>query len=103
MESEEWGWTKGSMKVFSSSSTKVERLENDRIAKRVYVGECAGNHSVSRQQKSWIYTMKDYLRKRGLGVRQARRIVIFNKYLFIYFLNITPSHHYGVGTHHAMK
>ena len=63
MESEEWGWTKGSMKVFSSSSTKVERLENDRIAKRVYVGECAGNHSVSRQQKSWIYTIE------GLYVR----------------------------------
>ena len=29
----------------------VERMENDRIAKRGYVGECAGNHSVGRPQK----------------------------------------------------
>ena len=26
----------------------VERMENDRIAKRVYVGECAGSRSVYR-------------------------------------------------------
>ena len=26
----------------------VERMENDRIAKRVYVGECAGSHSLGR-------------------------------------------------------
>ena len=29
----------------------VERMERDRIAKRVYVGECAGNRSVSRPRK----------------------------------------------------
>ena len=29
----------------------VERMERDRIAKRVYVGECAGSHSVDRLQK----------------------------------------------------
>ena len=29
----------------------MERMENDRIAKRVYVGECAGSHSASRPQK----------------------------------------------------
>ena len=27
----------------------VERMENDRIAKRVYVGECAGSRSVDRR------------------------------------------------------
>ena len=26
----------------------VERMENDRIAKRVYIGECAGSLSVGR-------------------------------------------------------
>ena len=26
----------------------MERKENDRIAKRVYVGECAGSHSMGR-------------------------------------------------------
>ena len=29
----------------------VEKMENDRIAKRDYVGECAGSRSVGRQRK----------------------------------------------------
>ena len=37
----------------------VERIENGRIAKRIYVGECAG-----RSRKRWINTVKDCLRKR---------------------------------------
>ena len=52
-----------------------ERMEKDRIAKRVYVGECNGSHSVGRLRKRWNDTMKDCLRKRGLDVRQARRMV----------------------------
>ena len=32
----------------------VERMERDRIAKRVYVGECACNHSVGKPWKRWI-------------------------------------------------
>ena len=31
--------------------SQVERIENDRIAKRVYVRECAGSHSVERPRK----------------------------------------------------
>ena len=50
-------------------------MENDRIAKRVYVGTCAGSRSVGRSRKRWINTVKDCLRKRGLVVRQARRMV----------------------------
>ena len=38
------------MKLFSDRS----RMENDRIAKRVYVGECAGSRSVGRLRKRWI-------------------------------------------------
>ena len=53
----------------------VERTENDRIAKRVYVGVCAGNRSVGRPRKRWTDTVKDCLRKRGLDIRQARRMV----------------------------
>ena len=30
----------------------VERIEKDMIAKRVYVGECAGSRSVGRPRKS---------------------------------------------------
>ena len=33
-------WLKRLMKVFSDGSPHVERSENDRIAKKVYVGEC---------------------------------------------------------------
>ena len=49
----------------------VERMERDRIAKRVYVGERASSRSLVRPRKRWIDTVKEYLRKRGLGVRQA--------------------------------
>ena len=40
----------------------VERMENERIAKRVYMGECAVIHSVGRLQKSWIDTLRDGLK-----------------------------------------
>ena len=53
----------------------VERMKRDRIANRVYVGECAGSLSVGRPRKRWINTVKDCLKKRGLEVRQARRMV----------------------------
>ena len=32
----------------------IERMVNDRIAKRVYVGECASSCSVGRTWKRWI-------------------------------------------------
>ena len=40
----------------------VERIENDRIIKTVYVGECGG-----RLQKRWIDTLKDCLKKKRFG------------------------------------
>ena len=46
----------------------MERMEKERITKRVYVGECASGHSVARRR--WIDTKRDCLRKRGLDVRQ---------------------------------
>ena len=52
----------------------VERMVN-MIAKRAYVGECAGSLSVGRLWKRWIDTVKNCLKKRGLGVRQARRMM----------------------------
>ena len=47
----------------------MERMDYDGIAKRVYVGECAGSHSVVRLLKRWTDTMKDCLNERGLIVR----------------------------------
>ena len=48
----------------------MERMEMDRIAKRIYVGECAGSLSVGTPRKRWIDAVKEGLRKRGLDVRQ---------------------------------
>ena len=41
----------------------LERMERDRIAKRVYVQEYAGSCSVGSLQKRWIDTVKECLRK----------------------------------------
>ena len=46
----------------------VERMERDRIVKRVYVGECAGSCSVGRLWKRWINTMKECLKKKKRGL-----------------------------------
>ena len=46
-----------------------------RGANRVYVGECAGSCSVGRPRKRWIDIVKECLKKRGLNVRRARRMV----------------------------
>ena len=53
----------------------VERMENGRIAKRVYVGECDGIRSVARSRERWIDTVKDCFRKNYLDVRQTRGMV----------------------------
>ena len=53
----------------------VERMEKDRIAKRVYVGECAGSRSAGRPRKRWLDIVKECLKKRGLDVRKTRRRV----------------------------
>ena len=37
----------------------AERRENDRIAKRVYAGECAGSRSVGSPREKWIDIVKD--------------------------------------------
>ena len=54
----------------------MERMEKDKIAKRVYLGECGDGRSVGRPRKRWFDTRKDCLRKKGLDVGQARRMVV---------------------------
>ena len=53
----------------------VEKMVRVRISKRVYVGEYAGSCSVGRLRKRWIDSVKEYLRIKGLDVRQTRRMV----------------------------
>ena len=50
-------------------------MENDRIAKKIYVGVCAGSHSLGRSRKRVINTVKGCLKKKVLDVRQVRRMV----------------------------
>ena len=38
--------------------------ENDKIAKRVYAGNCVGRISEGRPWKKWIDTVKDFLKKK---------------------------------------
>ena len=49
----------------------VERMERDRIAE----GECSGSRSVGRPWKRWIDIVKECLKRRGLDINQARRMV----------------------------
>ena len=63
------------MKGLIMASYSGSAMERDRITKRVYVGEYAGSYSVGRPWKRWIDTVKECLKKRGLDVKQSRRMV----------------------------
>ena len=52
----------------------VERMENDRIVKRVYLRKCDGSLSVGKPRKRWTDTVKECLKKRRLDVRRAKRM-----------------------------
>ena len=45
------------MKLFTGGFGHMERMERDRVAKRVYVVECAGSRSVGMPRKTWIDTI----------------------------------------------
>ena len=53
----------------------IERKGNDRIAERVYTGECLGSHLVGQPRKMWSDRVNDHSKKGGLEIRQARRMV----------------------------
>ena len=50
----------------------VEIMENDRIAKGVYVGECAGSRSVCQPWKRSIETVDDCLEKKRFGCQASK-------------------------------
>ena len=53
----------------------MERIDKDRMTKRVYVGVYADSCSVGRWGKRWIDTVKDCLRKRGFGSQASKERV----------------------------
>ena len=51
----------------------VERIENDRITKRVYTGECTGSRLLGRRPlKVWVDTVKDYLKKKSFRCQESK-------------------------------
>ena len=52
----------------------MEIMERDRIAKRVYVGECVCSCLLGRLWKRWIDILKECLMKRGLDIKQEMRM-----------------------------
>ena len=67
-------WTKRLKKAFSDNLAKWREWRTAGLL-RVYVGVCAGSRSVGSLRKSWIDTVKECLKNRGLDVRQERRMV----------------------------
>ena len=52
----------------------MERMENDMIAKKLYMGECVASRLVGQPRKRWIDSLKGCLKKIGMNVGQARRM-----------------------------
>ena len=62
----------------------VERMENDRMAKRICVGECVGSRLVGRPRKRGIDSVNECLKKRGLNVgeQEGRGVIGMNGEIF---------------------
>ena len=54
----------------------IEKMENDRIAKRVYVGGVKVSRSASRPRKRWIDTTKDLRKKVWMTGKQGELCMI---------------------------
>ena len=47
-------------------------MENDNIAKKFNLGECAGICSVGGPQQRWIDTMKGYIKKQTFEYQESK-------------------------------
>ena len=50
----------------------VERMKNDRIAKKVYVGECVVSHSVGRLRKRWTDIVMGRLKEKRFECQASK-------------------------------
>ena len=53
----------------------LERMDESRLVKRVYRGECVGNKRRGRPRTKWIKSVELCLEKRNLGLDEARGFV----------------------------
>ena len=66
---------KGLMKASYDGFAIWRRWRRIGSTKRFYGGEFSSFRSVGRPRKRWINTVKEGLKKRGLDVRHARRMI----------------------------
>jgi hypothetical protein len=52
----------------------VERMDGNRLVKRMYSSECVGNRPVGRPKKRWIDSVKECLIERNVNLVEARRL-----------------------------
>src|SRR5678816_3380272 len=50
----------------------VERVNDSRLVKRMYSGECVGNRPAGRPKKKWIESVKKCLEERNVRLAVAR-------------------------------
>lgn len=53
----------------------VERMEGERVVRRVYVSEGVGRRSIGRPRKRWKDNVSECIRKRGLSLNEAELLV----------------------------
>ena len=54
----------------------MERMDENRLVKRMYSGECVGKKPVGRPKKRWIELVRDCLKERNVSMDEARRMVL---------------------------
>ena len=53
----------------------VERMDDERIVRKVFKSECVGVRAIGRPRKRWIDSARECMNKRGIGPREAERLV----------------------------
>ena len=50
----------------------VERMNESRLVKRMYSGECVGNRPAGRPKRKWIESVNECLKERNVSLAEAR-------------------------------
>ena len=51
----------------------MERMENDRMTKRIYIAEVEGNRGRGRPRRRWKDSVRDVLVQRGINMQEGER------------------------------
>ena len=50
----------------------MERMNDSRLVKRMYSGECVGNRPAGRPKRKWIESVNECLKERNVSLAEAR-------------------------------